>query len=175
MTPGDGGPLPFQLLGGWDGIDRLVEVFYGHVEADVVLRPVYPEDLEPGKLHLKLFLEQWLGGEPKYSQQVGPPRLRMRHFPFEITPEGTGRWLRNMRLAMQECGVDEALIRDIFTGLAPLAHHMINTPEEREAFAGAGGLAGMANRMPAAPVAPVPLPLDDSYESGQRPHIPRVQ
>lgn len=129
MTDSQVAVTPFQALGGWDGIDRLVEAFYAHVEEDTVLRPVYPENLEPGKLHLKLFLEEWLGGEPKYSSQFGHPRLRMRHFPFKVTPQGTGRWLRHMRLAMQDCGVDEALARKIFEAMAPLARHMINAEE----------------------------------------------
>ena len=116
----------FDALGGWDGIDRLVEAFYAHVEEDGILRPVYPEDLEPGKTHLKLYLEQWLGGEPRYSAMFGHPRLRMRHLPFRVTPEGAGRWLRNMRLAMQDCGVDEGVAREVFAAMAPLARHMVN-------------------------------------------------
>lgn len=117
----------FDVLGGWDGIDRLVEAFYAHVEDDTVLRPVYPADLEPGKTHLKLYLEQWLGGEPRYSAMFGHPRLRLRHLPFQVTPEGAGRWLRNMRLAMQDCGVDEAVARQVFEAMAPLARHMVNS------------------------------------------------
>lgn len=117
----------FSALGGWDGIDRLVDAFYARVEEDAVLRPVYPDDLEPGKTHLKLYLEQWLGGEPRYSAMFGHPRLRMRHLPFQVTPEGTGRWLRNMRLAMQDCGVDEAVARQVFAAMAPLARHMVNS------------------------------------------------
>lgn len=113
-------------MGGREGIDRLVEAFYARVEADTVLRPVYPENLEPGKTHLKLFLEQWLGGEPVYSERFGHPRLRMRHIPFRVTPEGTGHWLRNMRLAMRDCEIDDALARQVFESMGPLARHMVN-------------------------------------------------
>jgi hemoglobin len=126
MKEAQAGATPFTVMGGREGIDRVVEAFYAHVEADVVLRPVYPENLEPGKTHLKLYLEEWLGGAPVYSTEFGHPRLRMRHLPFRVTPEGTGRWLRHMRLAMQECGVDEATARQVFAAMGPLARHMIN-------------------------------------------------
>lgn len=121
----------FERVGGRAAVDRIVETFYRHVEADADLRPVYPEDLEPGKEKLKLFMEQWLGGEPRYSNLHGHPRLRARHFPFTITSLGAGRWLRHMRAAMQEEGVAEEDERAIFQALAPLARHMVNVEAER--------------------------------------------
>jgi hemoglobin len=133
MTQEETAVTPFQALGGREGIGRLVEAFYAHVEGDALLRPVYPENLEPGKTHLKLYLEQWLGGEQRYSALFGHPRLRMRHLPFQVTPEGAGRWLRNMRLAMQDCGVDDAAARQVFEAMAPLARHMVNAQSERAA------------------------------------------
>ena len=51
----------FAAVGGAEGVSRIVEAFYRRVVADPVLRPVYPDDLEPGKERLKLFLVQWLG------------------------------------------------------------------------------------------------------------------
>ena len=105
---------------------RIVWRFYELVAADGELRPVYPEDLAPGREKLALFLAQWLGGPGTYSETYGHPRLRMRHFPFAVTEHGAGRWLRHMREAMQECGVSEGDQREVFGALAPLARHMVN-------------------------------------------------
>ena len=61
-----------------------------------VLRPVYPEDLEPGKRALALFLGQYWGGPPEYSAEKGHPRLRMRHAPFAIGEPQRDAWLASM-------------------------------------------------------------------------------
>jgi hemoglobin len=115
-----------EAVGGRDGVSGLVEEFYRRIEADPDIRPVYPEDLEPGKAHLKLFFEQWLGGEPVYSRQFGHPRLRMRHFPFVIGERHAGLWLKHMRGAMQARHVPAEVERAIFERLGPLARHMVN-------------------------------------------------
>ncbi|MBI5949595.1 MAG: globin [Chloroflexi bacterium] len=120
----------FERVGGREGVDRIVETFYGFVEADAVQRAIYPDDLEPGKRKLKLFFEQWLGGEPVYSALYGHPRLRRRHFPFVIDDLAAGRWLRYMQAAMSECGVPREATAVIFERLGPLAHHMVNAGED---------------------------------------------
>ncbi len=120
----------FARVGGREGVRRIVADFYGRVEADAGLRPVYPEDLGPGREKLTLFMEQWLGGENVYSDLYGHPRLRMRHFPFVIGERHAGRWLRHMRAAMAECGVAAEDARVIFERLGPLAHHMVNEGQE---------------------------------------------
>ncbi len=119
-----------QRFGGREGVSAVVESFYGHVEADERLRAVYPRDLEPGKRKLKLFFEQWLGGEPVYSEQYGHPRLRRRHYPFVIDNHAAGRWLRHMRAAMAENGIADEDIATVFERLAPLARHMVNANED---------------------------------------------
>ena len=122
----------FERFGGREAVGRVVERFYQYVEADAPLRAIYPEDLEPGKTKLALYLEQWLGGENRYSALYGHPRLRARHLPFAITAFGSGRWLRHMRQAMSDEAVPDDLQRAIFESLAPLARHMVNS----EAFGG---------------------------------------
>ena len=120
----------FTRLGGREGVRRLVAEFYRRVEADPGLRPVYPEDLAPGREKLTLFFEQWLGGETAYSDRYGHPRLRMRHFPFVISQAHAGLWLRHMRDAMVQCDVAEDDTRAIFERLKPLAHHMVNEGQD---------------------------------------------
>lgn len=116
----------FDRVGGREGVQRLVADFYGRVELDAELRAVYPEDLAPGREKLTLFFEQWLGGEPVYSDLYGHPRLRRRHFPFVIGEKHAGRWLRHMREAMAAAGIAQEDARVIFDRLGPLARHMVN-------------------------------------------------
>lgn len=93
-----------DLAGGPDAFVRLVSAFYDRVERDPVLRPMYPEDLEPGKAHLARFLAQYFGATDLYSSQRGHPRLRMRHAPFPIDPEAAGRWATHMLDAVADQG-----------------------------------------------------------------------
>lgn len=93
-----------DLVGGMPAFERLVDAFYGRVQADEVLRPMYPDDLEPGKRHLALFLAQYFGGGPVYGRERGHPRLRRRHVGFPITPDAAQRWAVHMRAAVREQG-----------------------------------------------------------------------
>jgi hemoglobin len=120
----------YSRIGGREAVSAIVEAFYRRVEADEHLRPIYPDDLEPGKEKLKLFFEQWLGGPGTYTELYGHPRLRRRHFPFIIDERAAGRWLRNMREAWQEVGVADDIQAAVFEGLGPLAKHMVNAGED---------------------------------------------
>jgi hemoglobin len=116
----------YRQVGGRETVSEIIEGFYRRVEGDEHLRPVYPDDLEPGKAKLKLFFEEWLGGPRADSSKYGHPRLRRRHFPFVIDEKAAGRWLRHMREAWQEAGVDADIQAAVFESLGPLARHMVN-------------------------------------------------
>jgi hemoglobin len=88
---------------------RLVDAFYRRVEADPVLRPVFPEDMEGNKRPQYLFLAQFFGGPTTYSEERGHPRLRMRHFPFAIDQQARDHWLKNMLDAIEEVGIEEPM------------------------------------------------------------------
>ena len=79
----------------------LVDAFYVGVEADIVLRPLYPTDLSDAKRHLVLFLIQRFGGHSQYGEERGHPRLRMRHVPFQIGPAESAAWLKHMLAAVE--------------------------------------------------------------------------
>jgi hemoglobin len=106
VGPRDDQPLDphevYARVGGMDAFVSLVDRFYGKVAEDDLLRPMYPEDLEPGKRHLAMFLAQYWGGGDVYSSQRGHPRLRMRHASFPITPEAALRWAELMAAAVRE-------------------------------------------------------------------------
>jgi hemoglobin len=119
-----------ERIGGRAVIARIVEEFYDRVEADEELRALFPEDLRAGREKQALFMEQWLGGEPRYSELYGHPRLRMRHFPFAIDERAAGLWLRHMGEAFRAVGVGEQEMAEVFAGLGPLARHMVNAHQD---------------------------------------------
>jgi hemoglobin len=99
------------------GFRALVEAFYRRVEADPLLRPMFPPDLTAGKERQYLFLRQVFGGPPEYSEQRGHPRLGMRHLPFAITREARDAWVGHMLAAIEEVGIPEpqaSVLRDYF-------------------------------------------------------------
>lgn len=92
----------YELAGGSEFFESLVDRFYKAVALDPVLLPLYPhpEDLAPARRRLTLFLIQYWGGPTTYSDERGHPRLRMRHAPFVIGPVERDRWLLHMRAAV---------------------------------------------------------------------------
>ena len=122
-------PTPFDRLGGREALHRLVDDFYARVEADADLRPIFPPDLVPGRERQKLFLEQWLGGEPLYERAHGPPMMRRRHLPFAITVPAAERWLAHFEAALAASGADAALASEIMDALRPFALRMVNTSD----------------------------------------------
>lgn len=126
-------PGLFERFGGSEVVDRVATEFYERVYADPELLPLFPQgeaEREEGRLKQAEFLEQWMGGAPRYSEKYGHPRLRMRHFPFEIDQRAAGRWLRHMTEAMRACGVGEQEIQEVLSGLGPLARHMVNAGQD---------------------------------------------
>ncbi|WP_407921164.1 globin domain-containing protein [Brevibacillus migulae] len=113
-------------------LERLVEVFYDLVAQDPDLSPIFPKDLTETKEKQRMFLTQFLGGPPLYSEQHGHPMLRARHMPFPVTPTRANAWLACMSKAMDKVGLDGELRKAIFERLTLTAHHMVNTPDSSE-------------------------------------------
>jgi hemoglobin len=88
---------------GEDGFARLVRAFYARVPADDVLGPMYPpDDLAGAESRLRDFLVGRFGGPPRYIEQRGHPRLRMRHAPFPIDQRARDRWVQLMTRALDD-------------------------------------------------------------------------
>lgn len=112
---------------GEDGFTRLVRAFYAQVPADEVLGPMYPpHELAAAEVRLRDFLVGRFGGPPRYVEQRGHPRLRMRHMPFAIDQRARDRWMQLMETAIGEAELPKdvaTLMRDF---LAQVATFMIN-------------------------------------------------
>lgn len=116
----------FEALAGQPFFDDLAHRFYEQVAEDPVLRPLYPDDLEPGERHLALFLGQYWGGPTTYSDQRGHPRLRMRHAPFVIGEAERDAWYRAMAGAVVTSGVPAELQQRLLDYFRMAAEHLLN-------------------------------------------------
>lgn len=116
----------YEVVGGEATFRALVECFYARVEADPLLRPMFPEDLEPGKRWQFLFLSQYFGGPRSYEVERGHPRLRMRHNPFPIGREAQERWLGHMLAALAETGIQEPALSIMQAYFEHASQAMIN-------------------------------------------------
>ena len=114
---------------GEDGFVRLIRAFYAQVPADPILGPMYPQDdLAGAEQRLREFLIGRFGGPPRYIEQRGHPRLRMRHNPFTIDVAARDRWVTLMDRALDAAQLPEdaaAVLRDFFHSTATF---MINRP-----------------------------------------------
>jgi hemoglobin len=121
----------YEILGGMPFFAELVERFYRGVATDLLLRPLYPDDLSDSKEHLTLFLAQYWGGPTTYSEQRGHPRLRMRHAPFIIGEPERDAWLRHMNAAidslLDEHDVHPVIEARLLDYMASAADAMVNT------------------------------------------------
>ena len=118
----------YDQLGGDAVFRQLVETFYERIEQDSLLRPLFPDDLQPGKDKQFLFLTQYWGGPPRYFEQYGHPRLRMRHAPFSIGPEERDAWLGHMLAAIDEVNIPQPARTQLVDYFERTATHMINRP-----------------------------------------------
>ena len=117
-------------VGGREVVEAIIETFYDAVAEDAPLRALYPENLGPSREKLALFFEQWMGGEPRYSERYGHPRLRRRHFPFVIAEHHAQLWLTHMRAALEAQALAPEDFDAIWGRLEPLAQHMVNAHED---------------------------------------------
>ncbi len=101
----------YEAAGGMPFFEALVDRFYEGVAGDPALLRLYPEapDLAGARRRLTLFLAQYWGGPSTYAEERGHPRLRLRHFPFQIGPAERDAWLRHMRHALASSDVPPAV------------------------------------------------------------------
>lgn len=115
---------------GEEGFEKLVAAFYRRVPGDGILGPMYAEDhdLAGAEQRLRDFLIFRFGGPPRYIEERGHPRLRMRHVRFAIDQAARDRWMELMGAALTEVGFPpevEARLRAFFDSTATF---MINRP-----------------------------------------------
>lgn len=112
---------------GEDGFQRLVAGFYARVREDDLLGPMYPQDdWEGAEQRLCDFLVGRFGGPPRYMEQRGHPRLRMRHAPFPLDQAARDRWVEHMGAALQEAGLPDEVAGHLRAFFGQTATFLIN-------------------------------------------------
>lgn len=128
QTPGQDTRTPYERMGGHETFATIARVFYEGVADDPLLREMYPEeDLGPAEERLRLFLEQYWGGPTTFSETRGHPRLRMRHAPFQVTPEARDHWLTHMMAGVDAVDLEPELDAALRDYLRRAAYSMVNT------------------------------------------------
>ena len=125
-------PTPYELLGGEEGIRRLVDRFYDLMDTApeaATIRRLHATSLKASREKLRLFMTGWTGGPPAYVERFGHPRLRMRHFPFAIGARERDEWLWCMDRALTEQEMPTPVREHLRERLHALADHMRNQPE----------------------------------------------
>ncbi|MFC3415047.1 globin domain-containing protein [Algoriphagus hitonicola] len=121
---------PFQSIYeavGEENIRKLVEGFYKEVAKNEELRKLYPEqDLKPAERRLFLFLLQVFGGPQTYSEERGHPRLRMRHFQWQIDGKMRNHWLNAMMSSIDQLQLEPEVRELMMNYFIKVANHMIN-------------------------------------------------
>jgi len=124
-------PTPYEVFGGAAFFAALVQAFYQRVQADEILRPMYPPgDLGPAERRLRMFLEQYWGGPTTYDDERGHPRLRMRHASFPIDSIARDRWLTLMHEALAEQHLPEEHEQVLWQYLVSAAFAMQNIADQ---------------------------------------------
>ncbi len=108
---------------GEEGFERLVAAFYRRIPHDDILGPMYREDndLAGAEKRLRDFLVFRFGGPPRYLEERGHPRLRMRHVRFPVDQAARDRWMLLMSQALDEAALPaevQDFLRKFFEGTA---------------------------------------------------------
>lgn len=118
----------YDAVGGHDTFVRIVDRFYEGVATDPELLVIYPEkDLTGARHRLTMFLEQYWGGPTTYSDERGHPRLGMRHAPYAVTPTQRDRWLRHMRVGVEDAGMTPEHTAQMWEYVERAAHFLVNS------------------------------------------------
>lgn len=119
----------YEKIGGEVTIRKIVEAFYPKVQSHPELKHLFPDDLTNTMEKQYLFLTQFFGGPPLYTEKRGHPMLRARHLPFPIYPRTAEAWLSCMASALEEVGIESKVYEEMWSRLVMTAYHMINQEE----------------------------------------------
>lgn len=100
----------YHWIGGETTVRQLVNRFYDLMDSDpevAALRKMHKDDLSPMRQSLFEYLSGWLGGPPLFTQKRGSPCIAKAHKPFHIDDDAAEQWMKCIRQAMLDVGVDE--------------------------------------------------------------------
>ena len=93
------------------------------------LASFYPQEdkaFEKAAKTIEDFFVQMLGGKDLYTSVQGHPKLRERHFLFEITETGRDIWLMCFRKALKKTAFPKELLPEIWNWVEALSMRLVN-------------------------------------------------
>ena len=117
---------PYELLGGDDGVRRLVADFYRLMDSlpeAAPIRAMHEGDLTEMTDKLGTFLIGWMGGPQHYQERFGRVIIPLAHRPFSIGPAERDQWLMCMEGALEKTSLDasmKARLMDSFGRMAEM-------------------------------------------------------
>ncbi|WP_347348229.1 globin [Nigerium sp.] len=113
----------YERVGGHATFVRLVRAFFAAVELDPELAPLFGRTgIDVVEPRYVMFLEQYWGGPPIFSQRRGAPALRRRHMSVKVTARAKVLWLAHMHDAITEARLgpaEELELREYIDRAAP--------------------------------------------------------
>lgn len=119
-------PTLFERIGGRSVVAHIIDGLYDRIEEDDGLRAMFTRTLTSERLKQKAFMEEWMGGEPGYTQHHAYGGIRNRHGHIHITRESADRWLSHMTASLRDHIDDERLVAEVLHTLRSLAHGLVN-------------------------------------------------
>lgn len=119
----------YERIGGEEGIRRLVDCFYKHMDElpDARhIRNMHAPDLSGAKTKLFRFLSGWLGGPALYVPAGQSPRLGHKHEHFPIGHAERDQWLKCMQLALAEMDLEPTFQTELMKSFGRLANSLVN-------------------------------------------------
>src|SRR4051812_37434731 len=95
----------YEAVGGEATFIALTNAFYDQVAADPLLRPLFPANMEPGKLRLANFLIESLGGPPRWSRERHFGHLVNAHHRHAFSEAERDAWINHMLAAIDTAGI----------------------------------------------------------------------
>lgn len=117
---------------GEENIFKMLEDFYLELgKSDI--KQMFPDDLVEASKKSAAFFVGIMGGPPLYLERYGSPRMRMRHFPFKITPEFKNVWLSCFEKVLttpEKYSMPAGEVRGFLSFLDGFSNWMVNTKSQ---------------------------------------------
>jgi hemoglobin len=127
----------YERIGGHDGVVRLVDSFYDHMDtlpAARTIRALHDDDQSADRHKLTAFLSGWMGGPKLYWHRANATELHRRHRHLPVDTDARDAWLLCMSAALEETVDEEALRTRLKLRFTAVAGRVVN--EEGEAKGG---------------------------------------
>lgn len=119
---------PYEMIGGKEGVAKLVEAFYDLIQTDPAydeLRAMHAPDLAPVRASLTGFLTGWLGGPRDWFEQNPGKCMMSVHAAFPINETTARQWIAAMSRALARSDLDATLVVALNDAFARMAAGMI--------------------------------------------------